>query len=211
MKKVYLIGRSGIHGNKELPVENEIIIGRDASICQLVYPAANKNISSVHCKIQQIGGNVQLTDMGSTNGTFLDTGVRLAPHSPQTLQNGQGFYLADRGDSFAVRIQESGNEGYRAPQEAAAPVRKQKGSKAFAVTSMVVGIISLVLSLLVPIVSLICGIIGIVFGSIALYQNRPGRKMAIAGLVCSIIGVAVVFLVIVLAGSLVAALLGALS
>lgn len=106
MKRVYLVGRSGIHGNKELPVESEIIIGRDAAVCQLVYPSSERNISSVHCKVSNINGTVQITDMGSTNGTFLDTGVRLAPHAGQVLQSGQGFYLADRNNAFAIRVQD---------------------------------------------------------------------------------------------------------
>ncbi len=126
MKKVYLVGRSGIHGNKELPVENEIIIGRDAAVCQLVYPSSERGISSVHCKVSNINGTVQITDLGSTNGTFLDTGVRLAPQAGQVLQSGQGFYLADRGNSFAIRIQDDGM-GQRPPQGQGYPPQGPQG------------------------------------------------------------------------------------
>ena len=192
MKKVYLVGRSGIHGNKELLVENEILLGRDASVCQLIYPSNEKGISSVHCKIQNINGAVQLTDMGSTNGTYLDTGVRLAPHSSQTLQSGQGFYLGDKNNSFAIRVQndEQAYEANKAKDE----------SKAFSITSMVLGIVGSALIFLMDfipvIISIICGVVGVVFGAYALYNKRNGKGMAIAGFVCSIVAIAVPLLIL---------------
>jgi hypothetical protein len=185
MKKVYLVGRSGVHGNKELLVENEILLGRDASVCQLVYPGTEKGISSVHCKIQNINGTVQLTDMGSTNGTFLDTGVRLAPHSSQTLQSGQGFYLGDKMNSFAIRVQSDEGTVNNGTRNVA-----KGGSKAFSITSMVLGIVGLCLcfTMVIPI---ICGIVGVVFGAYALYTHKNGRGMAIAGFICSIVAIAI--------------------
>ncbi|MDD6658422.1 MAG: FHA domain-containing protein [Lachnospiraceae bacterium] len=198
MKKVYLVGRSGIHGNKELLVENEILIGRDASVCQLVYPSNEKGISSVHCKVQNINGAVQLTDMGSTNGTYLDTGVRLAPHSSQSLQSGQGFYLGDKNNSFAIRVQND-EKAYEANKGTGSNSAKG-GSKAFSITSMVLGIVGSALIFLMDfipvIISIICGIVGVVFGAYALYSKRNGKGMAIAGFVCSIVAIAVPLLIL---------------
>ncbi len=60
---------------------------------------------------------------------------------------------------------------------------------------MVLGISSLVL-LWVPFVGVILGILAIIFGAVGIRQtgtdpNLGGRGMAIAGLVCGIIGVAI--------------------
>lgn len=189
MRKVYLVGRSGIHGNKEILVENEILMGRDAAVCQLVYPSSDRGISSVHCKIQNVNGAVQITDMGSTNGTFLDTGVRLAPHAPQVLQSGQGFYLGDKMNTFAVRVQDDTVTSSQSTKPAT-----QKG-KAFSITSLVLGIVALCLCFSVAI-PLICGTIGIVFGAIALCTKRSGRGMAIAGFICSIVAIAIPLLIL---------------
>lgn len=196
MKKVYLVGRSGIHGNKEMLVENEIIIGRDAAVAQLVYPGSERGISSVHCKVSNINGNVQLTDMGSTNGTFLDTGVRLAPHSPQTLASGQGFYLGDRANSFAVRVQDSGNSFPETNRTAPPQGKKQlQGTRGFSIASLVLGIVG-ILFLFTMIIPIITGILGTIFGSYALYTRKRGKGMAIAGLVCSILSLSIALLMI---------------
>lgn len=190
MKKVYLVGRSGIYRNRELSVENEIIIGRDATVCQLVYPSNNREISSVHCKVQNINGNVQLKDMGSTNGTFLDTGVRLAPHISQVLQSGQSFYLADRGNSFAICIQDNTVSNPVSTQSGKMMINDTlSGTKAFSITALVLGIVGLVF-LFTVVIPIITGTVGTVFGSYALYTKKRGWGMAIAGLICSIISIA---------------------
>jgi len=44
MQKVCLTGRSGIYMNAVLEVEKELLIGRDANMCQLVYPETAKEI-----------------------------------------------------------------------------------------------------------------------------------------------------------------------
>ncbi len=81
----YLLGTCGNYNRQKIPIKEEIIMGRDSGVCQLVFGASESEISGVHCKIQNIDGVIQVTDMGSTNGTFLETGVRLKPYEPQML------------------------------------------------------------------------------------------------------------------------------
>lgn len=104
MQKVRLAGRSGIFEDMEIEVEQEIIIGRNADACQLAYPATARGISRIHCKIQNAENGVFLTDLGSTNGTFLADGTRLLPDKPQMLPDGQGFYLGSRENGFDILI-----------------------------------------------------------------------------------------------------------
>ncbi len=113
MQKVCLTGRSGIYMNAVLEVEKELLIGRDANMCQLVYPETAKEISGMHCKIQNINGNVCLIDLHSTNGTFLIDGTRIKPDMPRTMTSGQGFYLGSRENAFDIIIEnvESAAEG----------------------------------------------------------------------------------------------------
>lgn len=104
MQRVRLAGRSGIFEDMEMEVEQELIIGRDANACQLVYPATARGISGIHCKIQNTVQGVFLTDVGSTNGTFLADGTRLLPDRPQMMPDGQGFYLGSRENGFDILI-----------------------------------------------------------------------------------------------------------
>ncbi|EHS56323.1 DUF4190 domain-containing protein [Paenibacillus sp. Aloe-11] len=75
------------------------------------------------------------------------------------------------------------------------PVVSPTNSKA--VASMVLGILSIV----IPYLGLIIGIVGIILSSLSLKEiNRhgeQGRGMAIAGLVCSIIGTLIYALIII--------------
>lgn len=106
MKKAYLIGRSGIYADARIEVDGEVVIGRDAQVCQLVYPKSEKKISGVHCKVQKLNDTYCVVDMSSTNGTFFQDGTKLAPNSPRTLQDGQGFYLGSRENFFDIHITE---------------------------------------------------------------------------------------------------------
>ena len=104
MQEVRLAGRSGIFEDMEIEVEQELTIGRNANVCQLVYPETARGISGVHCRIQNTDVGVFLTDLGSTNGTFLADGTRLLPNKPQMLPDGQGFYLGSREHGFDILI-----------------------------------------------------------------------------------------------------------
>lgn len=63
---------------------------------------------------------------------------------------------------------------------------KQSGS-GFAIASMVLGILSIVFACCYGI-GLVLAIIGLILGVLALKQQRPGKGMAIAGVVTSILG-----------------------
>lgn len=105
MRKVRLIGCYGVFEDMVLEVEKEITIGRNAGLCQLVYPETARGISGAHCKIENTDGGVFLTDLHSTNGTFLADGTRLVPDRPFALLNGQGFYLGSRENAFDVMVE----------------------------------------------------------------------------------------------------------
>ena len=46
-----LVGISGFYEGQKIPIDGEIIIGRDSERCSLIYPADTKAVSSVHCKV----------------------------------------------------------------------------------------------------------------------------------------------------------------
>lgn len=103
-EKIYnLIAIGGVHAGAVIPVTEPIVFGRDKNRCNLLFPSTTQGISNIHCQITKINGRIEITDLGSTYGTFLDDGTKVMPHMPYTLISGQGFYLADR--QYSYRIQ----------------------------------------------------------------------------------------------------------
>lgn len=65
---------------------------------------------------------------------------------------------------------------------------KKEGSKAFAIASMVLGILSVIMCCCIEYISIILGVLAIVFYAIDKKNNGKSNGMAIAGLVCGIVG-----------------------
>jgi pSer/pThr/pTyr-binding forkhead associated (FHA) protein len=77
-------------------------MGRSPKLCQIVFPDDSLGVSSLHCEISLSPSGILLTDKGSTYGTFLQNGRKLAAHESVILAPGDGFYLADRKNEFKL-------------------------------------------------------------------------------------------------------------
>lgn len=101
----YLVGIKGQYGNQRFTLNKPITLGRSPINSQLILSA--QEISSKHCMISfdPIKNYFTLTDLGSTNGTFLENGQRLTPHSNVMLKPLQKFYLCNQNHLFEVRLE----------------------------------------------------------------------------------------------------------
>ena len=86
--------------------QNRIVIGRSSShsvrtpdIDLAPYHAFSKGVSSLHASIFRADDCVNISDLGSTNGTYLNR-EGLIPHQAYSLHNGDLIYLGQ----MAVRI-----------------------------------------------------------------------------------------------------------
>lgn len=91
------------------------VIGRTPGKCNIVI-SDNSNVSGVHCKVEVSGGRILVTDLGSTNGTFVETvehsdphlpsaylsNRRLNPYQPETIHSGATIYLGGKNCVFTV-------------------------------------------------------------------------------------------------------------
>ena len=82
-----------------------------------------------------------------------------------------------------------------------------QGSKGMSIASMVLGICAVVFGCCITAyVGLPCGVAGLILGILARKKDLPGKGMAIAGIVCSIVALAVsvlgIIIVIVVGDSL---------
>lgn len=83
---------------------NATLIGRDNQRCSIIYPPEEPGISAVHCQVIAREGYIEITDLGSSYGTFLDTGIRFDRNVPYQLRNGDSFYLGPKQNKFIVKI-----------------------------------------------------------------------------------------------------------
>ena len=64
---------------------------------------------------------------------------------------------------------------------------QNNGGSGLAIASMVLGIVALVMSCCFYFISIPCAVVGVVLGAVSLAGQKPGKGMAIAGIVWSIV------------------------
>lgn len=100
----YLLGVGGIYNGQTFTIGKEVVIGRDAGQCSIIYPDGTRGVSSVHCKVKvENDGRAALIDLNSTYGTFRDNGERLSPDTIYYLGVGDGFYVGDAENTFLLK------------------------------------------------------------------------------------------------------------
>lgn len=78
----------------------------------------------------------------------------------------------------------------------------QPGGVGLGVASMVLGILSILFSCCFYYIAFPCGIIGLLLGAVAIKKNNSGKGMAVAGVVLSIISLALAVITIIVGGAL---------
>jgi len=97
--RLLLIDIEGVTSSLVLHASERIVLGRadtrpvSENFLDLnPYQAHNKGVSRMHATISQMGHTLMLTDMGSTNGTYINE-VRLMPNQPRILRDGDMIRL----------------------------------------------------------------------------------------------------------------------
>ena len=80
--------------------KDSFVIGKKAELCDGIVDF-NNMISRKHCQINRQGNHYTITDLQSSNGTYVN-GVRLQPNKSFPIENGDIIRLAD--SDFQVRI-----------------------------------------------------------------------------------------------------------
>ncbi len=93
---------SGVFAGKRFAIGEQVRIGREPAKNDFVYPADTQGISGIHCVLTFHDGQLYLTDLGSTYGTFLGAGTRLAANQPTPLRIGDKFFLGSEKESFVI-------------------------------------------------------------------------------------------------------------
>jgi hypothetical protein len=93
---------AGVFAGKRFPIEGSLVLGRDSRKCALVFPSNTHGISGIHCRLEILDGSVWLKDLGSTYGTFLEGGKRLAAGQAIRLGIGTRFWLGSEKEVFMI-------------------------------------------------------------------------------------------------------------
>lgn len=94
---------SGNFAGRRFPIEKQVRIGRDPARNDLVYPANAPGVSGAHCVVKAEGGQLWLTDLGSSHGTYLN-GRKLAANQALPLNPGDRFWLGSENEMFQITV-----------------------------------------------------------------------------------------------------------
>ena len=92
----------GAFAGKRFSINGTVRIGRDPARNDLVYPNNTQGISGVHCILILNNGVLTLQDLGSTYGTYVNGGQRLAANQPVELKIGDHFTLGSEREEFVI-------------------------------------------------------------------------------------------------------------
>lgn len=107
--KAAIRSMSSQHGGKAFPVGGApMMIGRDPAVCAIVFQEGTRGVSGKHCSVSYnaAANTFTLTDLGSTYGTFLGSGMKLTPNSPINLKPGDIFYIGDKSNVLKVEVEQ---------------------------------------------------------------------------------------------------------
>lgn len=97
-----ITGIKGVMAGRSFPVSGSAVIGRNPEKCTICFPVNTQGISGLHCEIRQNGSVYEIIDRGSSCGTFLGSGQKLAENVPTALPSGMYFYLGSTEQLFQI-------------------------------------------------------------------------------------------------------------
>ncbi|MBO4416212.1 MAG: FHA domain-containing protein [Lachnospiraceae bacterium] len=102
----YLNCDRGYFEGRRYPLTNRIAIGHNPERCNICYPEGRgAGIASEHCEVRlRTDGQVEIVDLGSMGGTFLENGRRLLSNVPTIIPNGGRFYLVSKDEMYRLDI-----------------------------------------------------------------------------------------------------------
>jgi len=85
-----------------VPAGAPVTVGRNPQECGIVLPPDTPGVSGRHCSVWIDKGAVYVMDLGSSHGTFLAPGRRLAANQAVKLQEGDIVWLGGEAQSFVL-------------------------------------------------------------------------------------------------------------
>lgn len=103
-----LVGITGQYSGIKFPLQyDKVTLGRNPAECNVIFGNNTPGISSKHCEVSysKARGCFIVIDLGSSYGTFTESGKRLNPATPEMMKPGDAFYLADTSNKFIFKME----------------------------------------------------------------------------------------------------------
>ncbi|MCH5196224.1 MAG: trypsin-like peptidase domain-containing protein [Oscillospiraceae bacterium] len=98
-----IICEKGVLAGRTFPIGNGLVIGRDPKRCGVCFPVDTKGVSGAHCEIRKTANGFEILDLGSTYGTTLGSGQKLAPNTAVFIPSGTYFMVGGSEQLFQIK------------------------------------------------------------------------------------------------------------
>lgn len=101
---VVITGINGARLGESFVVLEKLTFGRDPNRCDVVMPVDAEGVSGYHCQVRLCNAQLMLMDVGSSYGTYVNGGIKVAKDTEVELKDGDIFYLGSRNTMFQVHF-----------------------------------------------------------------------------------------------------------
>ena len=95
------------HGNRKVSLGADAILLGRTSECKIMYKDGTPGVSGKHCAITWDADKNEfiVKDMGSTYGTFMESGMKLEPGRLYRLKPGESIYLGEKDNTVRMEVE----------------------------------------------------------------------------------------------------------
>ena len=95
------------HKNQKVSVKDITILAGRSTDCGIIYKAETPGVSGRHCSISWDAGSHDfiVKDVGSTYGTYLESGMKLEPNKEYRLKAGESIYLGEKENMLRMEVE----------------------------------------------------------------------------------------------------------
>ena len=95
------------HRNRTVQLKTEPVVAGRNPKCSILYKDDTPGVSGTHCSIAWDAANHDFVvkDLGSSYGTYLESGMRLEPNREYRLKPGESIYLGDKANTLRMEVE----------------------------------------------------------------------------------------------------------
>ncbi len=95
------------HRNRTVQLGSEPVVAGRSPKCSIIYRDDTPGVSGTHCSVAWDAAkhNFIVKDLGSSYGTYLESGMRLEPNREYLLKPGESVYLGDKTNTLRMEVE----------------------------------------------------------------------------------------------------------
>ncbi len=95
------------HRNRTVQLGSEPVVAGRSPKCSIIYRDDTPGVSGTHCSVAWDAAKHTfiVKDLGSSYGTYLESGMRLEPNREYLLKPGESVYLGDKTNTLRMEVE----------------------------------------------------------------------------------------------------------